>query len=689
MNFQFIVDSVDCSSTFETLLAVKKNRYFPFFRSTTNNNVNISYIDNPTITSSDLNIIKFSENSSIDSEVATGYIGKINSVYGNLSITDQFVDDIPLFYKHSLKQHTSQTVSNVLFLDREFNIYSTSEYVLEEGYVYNNISVDNPYLIQYCLTVSGVTSVYTELLDNKPVCSEVSFEDLDESGSIINPQKYILTKKTSFFEYAFSSVANRSWKKNSSVLEIANIGVSNNSSWRVQIQKGDFIDSRTIGASTKYYRYYIPEFSSQTFDPIYPYRKIQNEDSKIQSSYIVKTKRGIATNKTVSVLVYNQSTLLYAITNNSLILGGACSGNILWTNNIVSLNSHGFIHLNIKLENTYRVVCAYSTDDEIYVDNRIDFNLRTNLSIANQRIVFYLNPETTISGPLSVSIQYLILDDVGRITQCSQFTGLDSATVKLREDFDTTGSPLHDFYFNIESTVSGLESRVSGVNLSNLDEFSFIDKYTIDSCLFNVSSGLLGSGTMYENYLENPCFYLLGLISLPETFFQEVYDCRVPGGGLFNVEDAIQKQREVMWYSNLEKITYPGMNSVYITIPRNSFLDNSVDEGSVRTVFEKWAAAAGYAVIRPYGIDPIITNYFAGTTDITLYWPTNGVGQTYTVYYSVDRVIWNEVECTDLGVENNINISGLQSATKYYFYITANGNNGEHPGPVVSIQTEV
>jgi len=342
----------------------------------------------------------------------------------------------------------------------------------------------------------------------------------------------------------------------------------------------------------------------------------------------------------------------------------------------------------------------YYTLDEYYDFTEFNFNPVSNLASLSQKIVLYVAPESLSTGTLANSLHHLVVDDLGRVTYCSQADSpsapYDSATSKLvSEDFDTDGVVSHHFDYDYPSTTPGLLSRASGVG--DPDDFSFKDKYTVDSVLFDdvLVSGVSLSGTLLENYNENARFLVLGEVQIGPAVAADnlfLYDTRLNGGGIMEsrLDLAIDQQPEAIWYADVAQAnTYPGMGAFMVHVPHKvlSEYGGNFTRDQVTAVFEKHMAAGGYGVIRSYGLDPVYTGLVGWSGTVQLRWPSYDSALQYRTGWSTDQKVWNYDQQFDIGPPgpNSKTWSGLSLNQQHYFSLEAWNTDDEiwEPGEVV------
>jgi hypothetical protein len=645
---------------------------------------------------------------------------------------------LPLFYYHTLKYFNSdlddwsdRTLLSLEFTDYTMNKREVSEYSTNEatGRVYNNIETsynssslefDVTYVRYSVSVVSGSTTTiynYNELINNTPAFTTADISDLDEWGNLIQTSGaylidelpdlsgYRITLPISTTDYAYKEI-------DPSRIQIkAPTAITVNEPWYVRISNGEFTSSVKSGNNSYTgCRYKISEFEDQSFDPYSPYKFIHQEQSVWLYSSLIKTSRNIVDDTDnslfVDVFVYSVSDVLtYKYTTDTSKVG-ITEDSITWTAGIASIDeSGGFIELVDPITSDNKVLVNYYTNADDFEFVNIDFNPVSNRSILNKRMVFYISPETNKTGELSSTLFYLEVDKLGRIVYSSQADegGVDYSTLKmLSEDFSTDGKPSHTFYYDKRSTASGLRYRSSGIFSSYEEDFSFVDKYSVETQLALQN---IPSGENLANLQENPHFLILGDVYIGEVYHPSIgtdFDMRVLGGGLKpdSRSLAIRQQQEATWFWDDEK-PYPGNLSFYAEVPDSIMEEYGGDFSvwQVQDIISKHAQGGSYPVVRSYGlVDPVVVS---GQTEslilsgvvisgmATIQWPKYGPDATYDIYVAdhMEAVFakHNSTPLEDQHPYNTYTVDGLTSNVTYYIYVAGNKNGEVSKGPIVSL----
>lgn len=733
---KFKVNQVDFSSDFSTRINIKKRKERIMYKTLSNKNkINLAYVMSAEVTPE--NALFISDRSTI---LTQNRIPNTQSVYtttfntftisvDKFLVTDQFTTETAtkertaLFYTHTLDNFNvdvigfaTKTLVSVEFADQNGQSVSLSEYLLDStnGLIYNNQlneydpnnGVLNVLFVKYTVktTVDSTQTieVFRELLNNKPIFTQADFDDIDDYGFVLAGHKKYLIKEISggsSFQVTLPNAALYGYKEtpHSRIKVLKPTAVDIKNPWFVQITNGKFITSLPISPATSVnYKYYIAEFYGQSFFPYPPYKAQHKQRTTWITNTLIQTPKNIFYNEHMYLFIEliikdKEGELKYAYSNDPAKIGTVYSGTTVYTDGIVSIDElNGFIELTNKVYVTDLIYASYHTEEDQYEFTSVDFNPVNNLDILNQRIVIYINPETAYTGSLTQTLYYLVVDSMGRILYSSQAANnadsLDPATQKiLNEDFLVNGETKQTFFYDKESTGS--------------EDLSFLDKYTVNSVL--LTSTITPSGLDAENYQNNSRFLILADISVGENQSHNnltKFDVRIRGGGIKEeyTEQALAQQPESAWYwDQVSRRPYPSGAATYIEIPQTVLTDHggSFSRDQVNNIVEKHMRVGGYAVVKTYGIDPVIMDCTAAVSYVTLEWPTYGPSVHYNAYYSMSIngpfLKYNSLLLNDDTSGNTYVIAFLNASTNYFFKIGAVDENGDESfSQIISIMTQ-
>jgi len=747
---RFTVSTVAYLADIDTRINIKKRREYIGFHSTTSpDNINITYlggqdssaVTNMSISDRSTSLVQNRIPGPGDILITTGSSFEIN--VDQFLVTDQFTEEtptqpsVPLFFVHTLAGFNSsveniaqKTLVDIEFMDQDFNKVAFSEYILEVedvarlGSLYSNI--ENSYntktqaaditLVKYTVkTVSGGRATlesFHELINNQPLFRLAEFSDIDPYGVLYpTSNAYLITQVGSTFTITMSRPGTYAYRESpdSRIKVLSPSSPDIVSPWFVRVTNGRFLTLLpTTPGLYETHEYSIAEFNSQTFDPLPPYRSQSNEKASYISNRLLQVSKNVAyrpdNSLYVTVVVEDvYGAVKYAMTNNPTSIGLPYgTTGIAYQDGVASIDErNGIIELTKNIADDDLIYATYYTEEKQFQFTAVDCNPTNNLSILNQRLVLYVNPALGTDN-LNQSLFYLIVDPIGRIQYCSQpdenFDGLDNGTLKLlAEDFDTDGRPTHLIYYDKVSPLEALYSRADGSNNPEwINEFTFIDKYTVESQLYAMSNI---SGAAALNFGENPKFLILADIAVGESQrasgFEE-FDVRVRGGGIKSefLMDAVKEQSEVAWYwDQIQARPYPATTSFYVEIPQSVLSEHGgrFSRASAMAAIERHMKFGGYPVIKTYGIDPTIYWYTTTSGSIAVAWPSYGEDRTYNVYASNaldgEYEKQNDFVVQDVPSGNFYSIEDLNPATSYYIKIQALDGDAWSYGPTVRVTT--
>ena len=239
---QFQVNQVDYSADFPVRLNIKKRREKVFYRTISNrDNINIEHLSAEPINPEN-NLYISDRGTSLTQNripsVIDVFTDTTNSITLNVEkflVTDVFSTEtptqpsVPLFYLHALsffnedvEDFEDKTLLAVEFADKDLRPVRITDYLLESttGKIYNN--VENSYnsstgtaditFVKYTVktdTAFGPDfSIYRELINNSPVFSQATIDDVDEFGNLLTDRKKYILSEVGGQEYEIVLPAN-------------------------------------------------------------------------------------------------------------------------------------------------------------------------------------------------------------------------------------------------------------------------------------------------------------------------------------------------------------------------------------------------------------------------------------------------------------------------------------------------
>ena len=538
-----------------------------------------------------------------------------------------------LFYQHTISIDNLPRVSSsddltidsdykltsVEVLDINFNSLRLDNIKInyEEGIVYNNLissfdqenDVASVYYIRYSVkdNVNKITS-FVELVNNKTIFSPADFSDLDMSFNIIDDGRkvYLAEENESELIIKLPHIGNYSFQ----LLEDARIKIipppqsDVDDVWNLSITNGKIFNTIDgIG-----YKYSIAEFANQNWNPEQPLKKATLEDAEFISENLIKVrKENVLYNPTISgfidVLVYDDdNSPLAAFTTNPSLEGEVASNSKLyemWSpgdkTGIRSVDGKvGIVDLDgFKLRSDYKIKASYNYEETNYEFTRIDFNPVNNPDVLIKSVSLFIDPDSNDSSKLK-TLYYTVADRSGKIVK-SNLTNFSNDDAKIRTD---DGLWRDVYYENVPSYITDA-----------IGSILFLDQYTV-----------VGSGV----------FLPLGDVFVSEDSHPDlstIIDVRSPGGGIkeSEMDSAKSLQQEVEWYWDIgfwDGIPYPGGASYFVEVPISllEIAGGVFKTNEIKDAVDRHTAAGVYAIVKAYGIDPVISGVIPGSGLLTIKW---------------------------------------------------------------------
>lgn len=573
----------------------------------------------------------------------------------------------PMYYVHSVPSSINGVaVSDFAILDKTYKEVNKRLFIKDSSnrLIYTNLQGNydtstgesNIYYVRYKLSDSTFNDV---LLNVRPIYSGADFRDLDTSGNLKeNVTKYILSYDSGGGGYSLVMPKSQQYSikyTSKNAIEIvhpkANIL---DRVWFIRIRNGDF--TKSFGSL---YRYNIPEFSDQLFNPYDPYKFALNSQADIISDGIIKLKDkniriAIGESLHIDIVVKDKNdNILYAMSTLSSKDGLSFSDSegtydVQWSNSLIHSYDEigGFVKLNIPLNFSYKVYASYYYEEEYYDVTDINLNPVSDIAIGESKYVFYIVPGGPTNQSRTKSVYYLKVDDNGLITYCSQKG--------------------NDGNIDLATTVEGVVYYDKGAD-------TFINRYTT-----------YGSDTQATHY------FLLGEVSITDPYKFDTLssiDSRIRGGGTtsnYNIEENIDSHPEVKWYEDIgtwDGIPHPGNSVLLLKLPYSILSDygGSFTHEEIQEVAYRHVAFGTYISIRYYGFVTEVLSFIPGDTIIDLTWSDLGIGFTYDVYYSTIKNS-GYVKHNVLPISTTTySIDSLVNGVKYNVYVVATKDTIEYP----------
>lgn len=518
-------------------------------------------------------------------------------------VTDIFItsitqEKVPLFNKHILKNFNSldpnTTLHDFSIRDKNFRSIEIANVIFDKdnGILYNNIDnvIDNFYYINYSIQDSFTNNIisYTEILDNEDIFKQAEIDDIDTTGQLITDRKVYLVEgfSSNVFEVSFPIVNYYAIleEPNSKIRLLLPPSTDNENAWFLSVTNGNFFAAVNISPSTySIFKYNLPEFNTQLFNPEAPFKFRQSEictqiDNKLLQT--LKANLVIDTDKFIDVILRNpDETPRLAFTNDPTKLNTTFENVIVYEDGIRSIDrKNGILDLKINILDTDIIEVSYYYIETEYELIDIDFNPIHNSLVLEKRLVFYIVPNTNDSR--SKTLYYLIVNNQGIIE-----VGNQTDNISLVSDI-TNGTLTYD---------------VPSIDSSHLN---FIDKYTVQA----VDNFKFANST-------NPKYLILGDVFVninDKASNTTIFDVRQAGGGIKKIDGLLQTlaqiDPEISWTTETGRwdgITYPGNGSMMIELPTSIQKQNGglFTDTELREIVERHMGFGLYSVMRSYGSD--------------------------------------------------------------------------------------
>lgn len=688
LDLTFIVNQVDLEVSAPVRINVKYPREQVTYRSSSNrDNVNISYVRLPTITSRNAVFVSdairtLPENRppSLSSTVEfTGTSAEI--AFASFLVTDVFttatssLPATPLFYKYTLPSgilNAGESAVDADILSSTLQTVKLAEYVEDLGAktIYFNVKnsldldtgVSDVSYVKFTLrNGSGVVRTVTQLLESQPIFHAATYEDIDTWANLIEgSDAYLIEDSTSGPDTIKLPPPSRKF----GIRELEQNGLeilppkltSIKDPWFCSVTNGDLV-STFDGTS---YRYRIAEFDDQAFDPLPPYKTSVTEDAVVLGPHLIKVAReNLAVDEDAGyhlrILIRDadenlKAAVSSAVSDHEDVAGSDEDGDpVTYTGGLYLIGTEGIRSVDrvsgfIDVLNTLLVddivEVTYIYEELEYEITDINLNPRLNPDILDQRVVVYIIPEA--GATYSESLRYLLVDTQTNLIVASNDEVTEIATSGIQELIDAGG-------FSYE-TKAGYTS--------------FVDSATTDND---------------DNSLQR---LVLGEIGVGEPIGEQdfvIFDARIQGGGikpeLFDTKPTLRGFRHLMWDSGaLDGKPFPGAGAFYVEVPHSVRQDRDgiFSDQAVQAVIERHMALGCYPIRQFYGDDPVISGVNTLVSGVDLSWSQQPGDPLYNVYYStgLDSVFdLANLAPLDQVDPNVLTVSGLSGATTYYAYV--------------------
>ncbi|MBU2515916.1 fibronectin type III domain-containing protein, partial [bacterium] len=551
------------------------------------------------------------------------------------------------------------------------------------------------YYVRY--SVSGTT--HYKLLNSEPAFTEATTDDVSlVTGQLKSWRKvYILTTGVSYFAVTTPSTGINYYLtplERSRILVKDPIDRSDNVPWFLSVSNG----SLNIIRDSVPYSYSIPEFSSQTFSPLYPYKiEVEEEAERIKPD-ILKVDRNLlivdSTLYVMDILICDANmNVQYALTSETTKNGTYYQENgknvlriietdkawVTWDSNGISSCDldGGFIHLQREYSDTKYFYITYYYKETGYELTTLNVNPVFDEEYNGHFYVLYIIPSGGDNFPTqNTSIHYLKVDRSGRIIETSQNSSsgnLDLAsTIHLESQY---------MYYSQEATTTSNGINYSGQNYVDvIDASSFPSKGILfwktifNTFVYKPYDSIVGNRIYLENTTLSsnlPALTNLRLHSFKTPYTTEatnryqwlilaevhsasssrvddlsIIDLRVPGGVIKSkyYREASALDPRSVW-ARPEVISsrgqaVPGHSAAIVKLPYTLLKDYGgvlALEEIEAIVKDRHLAVGVMPIIIFHGAIPEIESLSSTSTSISVSWYTEGSSYTYNIYYSTSK----------------------------------------------------
>lgn len=409
------------------------------------------------------------------------------SPYSNVELTNKTYINIegkeePLYYKHykPLKEAKIHYIES----GDEFSV--SNGFKIVNDWIYTNYkNFYNPetgsYRVYFVTGVDASGNRVNDLLNLVSAIKEASWEDIDlESGDLVGD---VYTKEEQetgyYFKVNFDEIdacdltSQKLYVRGSEENLIRLIkpeSFSLENPWILRVQNGWVLDKK---------KYWLPEFENQPFDPEFGLIKLHNKTCNLVKRNIIKLpvnkiKVKIEDEIHLNIFIYDELENLVKCSTTELRKVGTKYSNtqIKYDNNIDSWDEfNGFVEMKFDIDASQIIKADFCYKTDCYLYSQISVNPLENKNMIYNKYYFYLLSNAARG---SRSIHHLVLDEDGRILECSE----DSKKLKIGAVFNTStviGMNIREFRANY---CYGYENSYQYMELGevSLEEDFYLDE---------------------------------------------------------------------------------------------------------------------------------------------------------------------------------------------------------------------
>jgi len=403
------------------------------------------------------------------------FIGSVQPVYvknSNFLVTQVFNEaesgDIPLYYKHVLP--LTIVAESVRIYDKNFDPVSVDKYKLvvqqeydentglpqldglnnpiyTEYHLYNDLESSynrvtgeyTVYFIQYTITSGTTDLTVTELLSNELAYREATFEDIWSLTLDLKPwtQAYLWNSTSMSLVLPESNNYSIRYEESKRISVKSPVAIDDVHPWFPRVINTKVVTN--YGSASTVYS--IPEFETQAFNPLEPYKVAVRQLCRKIDDHLVKLphedlQSGTLFSYFYMVFEYND-TVVYAVTNDPYSAGTEyrnfdyqtvldSDGNtILWSSDqLLGLDSlAGIVHVSFDIDDDYEILATYSYKERYYEVTTINMNPIFDQLAHNEIRALYIVPTTPANGNEGIqteSIRWVRVSPSGKIIATNQ-----------------------------------------------------------------------------------------------------------------------------------------------------------------------------------------------------------------------------------------------------------------------------
>jgi len=501
-------------------------------------------------------------------------------VSANFIVTAEFNEadsgNIPLYYKHEITKHAIPDTLKVF--DQNFNEVSSDKYKLRYNYSYDedtgeietsggsavvnsfylfnslesSFDVDTGdykvYFIQYVDGSTSPDTVVTELLNNENAYLPATSDDFWHVTSSLKYWKRAYSLSSDLVLTMPQSPCSVKYIETNRMSLHLPTDYDDESPWFPRIANGNFVHS----AYGNLYKYNIPEFENQAFNPIEPYKLAVKEKCQKVSDRLIKLPHneivyGSFTSY-VNLLFELDGTIKYAITNDSSKDGDEVydfdgnkvpvsnGGFLTWSyNNFLGIDRlSGMVHVSFDVKDAYDIYATYPYYERFYSLTSLTMNPVFDSEAHKELRVVYVVPAAMPNNNNTIqteSIKWLKVSSAGRITSCNQ----DDTGYNENINFD---AKIHDSDGYYIDGVLGLHYKWEASTTANAQfPSSEVEILPGNQFTVNSTSGFPRSGWLRALDTSGKYRYFKYLSKTDTVFNLSSSSNEVPSNGSIDISD--------------------------------------------------------------------------------------------------------------------------------------------------------